>query len=33
VAEASWHSRATTVLGDLQALLHLPGRELAARSA
>jgi spore maturation protein CgeB len=34
VAEASWVSRATTVLGDLQALLHLPVREdLAARSA
>ena len=33
VAEASWNSRAKTVLGDLQALLNLPGRELAARSA
>ncbi len=33
VAEASWVSRATTVLGDLQALLDLPGRTVAARSA
>lgn len=33
VAEASWVSRATTVLGDLQALLQLPGRDLTARSA
>jgi spore maturation protein CgeB len=33
VAEASWATRATTVIGDLQALLNLPGRMDAARSA